>query len=146
MVIDKNYFLARLANGEDINNIGQDIADMMNEAMVEHTAMKEAEAAKAAEKAAAAEKAQAKRDLIEDMVDIIKNLAELEGMDPNDFTVNDEDIDEMVAAFSDLCQTVMLIKKIAEPQKQVKPVKTSRINASKSDDEVLNDFIKSLLS
>lgn len=142
MVIDKNYFLARLANGEDISNIGQDIADMMNEAMAEHMAIKEAEA----EKAAAAEKAQAKRDLIEDMIDIIKDLAKLEGMDPNDFAADEKDIDELVDAFTGMFQTLMLVKKIAEPQKQVKPVTTSRINAPKSDDEVLNDFIKSLLS
>lgn len=142
MTIDKNYFLARLANGEDMDTIGQDIAAMMNEAVAEHIALREAEAKRVAE----AEKTQAKRELIKTMIDATKELAVLEGMDPNDFTVNDEDIDEMVATFSDLCQTVILIKKIAEPQKQVKPVKTSRINASKSDDEVLNDFIKSLLS
>ena len=142
MTIDKNYFLARLANGEDMDTIGAEVAAMMNEAVAEHVALQKAEAKRVAE----AEKTQAKRELIKTMIDATKEMAVLEGMDPNDFTVDDEDIDEMIATFSDLCQTVMLIKKIAEPQKQVKPVKTSRINASKSDDEVLNDFIKSLLS
>ena len=142
MTIDKNYFLARLANGEDMDTIGAEVAAMMNEAVAEHVALQKAEAKRVAE----AEKTQAKRELIKTMIDATKEMAVLEGMDPNDFTVNDEDIDEMVATFSDLCQTVMLIKKIAEPQKQVKPVKTSRVSAPKSDDEVLNDFIKSLLS
>jgi hypothetical protein len=145
MTIDKDYFLARLANGEDMDTIGQDIADMMNEAVAEHVALQEAEAKRVAE----AEKTQAKRDLIKTMIDVTKDLAVLEGMDPNDFTVDDEDIDEMVEAFTEMCQTLMLMQKIAESQKQVKPVnpvKTSRITATKSDDEVLGDFIKSLLS
>ena len=145
MTIDKNYFLARLANGEDMDTIGQDIADMMNEAVAEHATLQEAEAKRAAE----AKKAQAKRELIKDMIDATKELAALEGLDSNDFTVDDKDIDDMVEVFSDMCQTLILMKKIAEVQEQskpVKPVKTSRITATKSDDEVLSDFIKSLLS
>jgi hypothetical protein len=145
MTIDKDYFLARLANGEDMDTIGQDIADMMNEAVAEHVALQEAEAKRVAE----AEKTQAKRDLIKDMIDATKELAALEGLDSNDFTLDDKDIDEMVEVFSDMCQTLILMKKIAEVQEQVqpvKPVKTSRITATKSDDEVLGDFIKSLLS
>ena len=142
MVIDKNYFLARLANGEDMDTIGQDIADMMNEAVAEHEAIQKKEL----EKAAAAEKAQAKRDLIEDMIDIIKDLAALEGLDPNDFAADEKDIDELVNAFTGMFQTLMLVKKIADTQEHNKPVKTSRISAPKSDDEVLNDFIKNLLS
>lgn len=142
MTIDKNYFLARLANGEDMDTIGAEVAAMMNEAVAEHVALQEAEAKWVAE----AEKTQAKRELIEDMIDALKGLATLEGMDPDDFTPNDEDIDEMVEAFTDMFQALMLINKIAEPQKQVKPVKTPRITATKSDDEVLGDFIKSLLS
>lgn len=145
MVIDKNYFLARLANGEDINRIGEDIADMMNAAVAEHEAIKEAEAAKAAEKAAAAEKAQTKRDLIENMINIIKDLAELEGMDPNDFAADEKDIDELVEGFTDMFQALMLVKKIVDTQEHKRFVKTSRINAPKSDDEVLANFINSLI-
>jgi hypothetical protein len=142
MTIDKDYFLARLANGEDMDTIGAEVAAMMNEAVAEHVALQEAEAKRVAE----AEKTQAKRELIEDMIDALKGLAALEGMNPDDFTPNDEDIDEMVEAFTDMFQALMLINKIAEPQKRVKPVKTPRITATKSDDEVLGDFIKSLLS
>lgn len=145
MAIDKNYFLARLANGEDINRIGEDIADMMNAAVAEHEAIKEAEAAKAAEKAAAAEKAQTKRDLIENMINIIKDLAELEGMDPNDFATDEKDIDELVEGFTDMFQALMLVKKIVDTQEHKRFVKTSRINAPKNDDEVLANFINSLI-
>jgi hypothetical protein len=114
----------------------------MNEAVAEHVALQEAEAKRVAE----AEKTQAKRDLIKTMIDATKDLAVLEGMDPDDFTVDDEDIDEMVEAFTEMFQTVMLMQKIAESQKQVKPVRVPHITATKSDDEVLGDFIKSLLS
>lgn len=141
MTIDKNYFLARLANGEDMDTIGAEVAAMMNEAVAEHVALQEAEAKRVAE----AEKTQAKRELIKTMIDATKEMAVLEGMDPNGFTVDDEDIDEMVEAFTEMFQTLMLMQKIAESQKQVKPVRVPHITATKSDDEVLGDFIKSLL-
>ena len=48
MNMDKNYFLTRLANGEDMDAIGQEMAAMMNEAMAEHKARIEAEKAAAA--------------------------------------------------------------------------------------------------
>ena len=140
MVIDKNYFLARLANGEDIDRIGEDIADMMNAAVAEYEAKQEAD-----------QKAQTKRAIMRDMVDNIKELAVLEGMDPIDFETSDEELDMLVQSFTEMFQTLNQIKKLgvmlenaAEkpvPQKN-KPV----LKVSKSDDEVLSDFITSLLS
>lgn len=140
MVIDKNYFLARLANGEDINSIGEDIADMMNAAVAEHEAKQEAN-----------QKAQAKRAIMRDIVDGIAELAALEGMDPIDFETSDEELDMLVQSFTEMFQALAQIKQLgvmlenaAEkpvPQKN-KPV----FKAPKSDDEVLSDFITSLLS
>ena len=140
MVIDKNYFLARLANGEDINSIGEDIADMMNAAVAEHEAKQEAN-----------QKAQAKRAIMRDIVDGIAELAALEGVDPVDFETSDEELDMLVQSFTEMFQTLNQIKKLGAmlenaaeksvPQKN-KPV----FKAPKSDDEVLSDFITSLLS
>lgn len=140
MVIDKNYFLARLANGEDINSIGEDIADMMNAAVAEHEAKQEAN-----------QKAQTKRAIMRDLVDCIAELAALEGMDPVDFETSDEELDMLVQSFTEMFQTLNQIKKLGAmlenaaeqpiPQKN-KPV----FKAPKSDDEVLSDFITSLLS
>ena len=140
MVIDKNYFLARLANGEDIDRIGEDIADMMNAAVAEYEAKQEAD-----------QKAQTKRAIMRDIVDCIAELAALEGMDPIDFETSDEELDMLVQSFTEMFQALNQVKKLnamlenaAEqpiPQKN-KPV----FKASKSDDEVLSDFITSLLS
>lgn len=140
MVIDKNYFLARLANGEDIDRIGEDIADMMNAAVAEYEAKQEAD-----------QKAQTKRAIMRDIVDSIAELAALEGMDPIDFETSDEELDMLVQSFTEMFKTLNQVKKLnamlenaAEkpvPQKN-KPV----FKAPKSDDEVLSDFITSLLS
>ena len=140
MVIDKNYFLARLANGEDIDRIGEDIADMMNAAVAEYEAKQEAN-----------QKAQTKRAIMRDIIDSIKELAALEGMDPIDFETSDEELDMLVQSFTEMFQALNQIKKLGAmlenaaekpiPQKN-KPV----FKAPKSDDEVLNDFITSLLS
>jgi hypothetical protein len=140
MVIDKNYFLARLANGEDIDRIGEDIADMMNAAVAEYEAKQEAN-----------QKAQAKKAIMRDIVDCIAELAALEGVDPIDFETSDEELDMLVQSFTEMFQALNQIKKLgvmlenaAEqpiPQKN-KPV----FKAPKSDDEVLSDFIASLLS
>lgn len=140
MVIDKNYFLARLANGEDIDRIGEDIADMMNAAVAEYEAKQEAD-----------QKAQTKKAIMRDIIDSIKELAALEGMDPIDFETSDEELDMLVQNFTEMFQALNQIKKLGAmlenaaeqpiPQKN-KPV----FKAPKSDDEVLSDFITSLLS
>ena len=140
MVIDKNYFLARLANGEDIDRIGEDIADMMNAAVAEYEAKQEAD-----------QKAQTKRAIMRDIIDSIKELAAIEGMDPIDFEASDDEIDMLVQSFTEMFLALAQVKKLGTmlenasekpvPQKN-KPV----FKAPKSDDEVLSDFITSLLS
>lgn len=139
MAIDKNYFLERLANGEDMDVIGKEIADMMNAAMDEHKAQVEAEKAKAAQ----AEKETAKRDLIAELVDIVKELAILEGMDPDDLQVSEEDMDQMVAAFTEMFAAMRGLKNMLssfEANVEVKPVK--RPAKALSDEQILADFIK----
>lgn len=139
MVIDKNYFLARLANGEDINRIGEDIADMMNAAVAEHEAKQEAD-----------QKAQAKKAIMRDIIDSIKELAVIEGMDPIDFEASDEEIDTLVQSFTEMFQALAQIKKLGDmlenaaektASQKSKPV----FKSSKSDDEVLANFINSLI-
>ena len=151
MVIDKNYFLNRLANGEDMDVIGQEMAAMMNAAMAEHNANLEAEAAKQAE----AEKEAAKRDLIEELVEIVQELAILEGMDPDELQVTEEDMDQMVAAFTEMFAAMRDLKKMfagleAKLESDKAPAKlhhpssaTGRIvPVAKSDEQILADFIK----
>lgn len=144
MVIDKNYFLDRLANGEDMDVIGQEVAAMMNAAMAEHNANLEAEAKRQAE----AEKEQAKRDLIEELVEIVQELAILEGMDPDEIQVTEEDMDQMVAAFTEMFGAMRSLKKMfaeLDTDKVVAHAPKTRkavINVKPSDDQILADFIK----
>ena len=139
MVIDKNYFLGRLANGEDMSVIGQEMAAMMNAAMAEYSANLEAEAKRQAE----IEKEAAKRDLMEELVDIVQELAILEGMDPDDLQVTDEDMDQLVAAFTEMFAAMRDLKKLfASIDTDKVAAHKTVINVKPSDDQILADFIK----
>lgn len=128
--MNKEYFMTRLANGENIDDIGVEIAAMMNAAVAEHSA----------KLAATQEKESAKRELIEELVGIIQELAILEGIEADDFTLSNEEIDQLVEAFTEMFAAVRELKALVK-KVDVKPTKVSRIT-SKSDDEVLADFIK----
>lgn len=146
MVIDKSYFLNRLANGEDMDTIGNELAALMTEAVNEHNAALEAEAAKQAE----VEKEATKRELVEEMVDIIKELAILEGMDPDEMTLSDEEMDQLVAAFTEMFAAMRDLKKMfadleARADKVVAhnpKTRKATIEVNPTDEQILADFIK----
>ena len=144
MVIDKNYFLNRLANGEDMDTIGNELAAMMTDAMNEHNANLEAEAKRQAE----VEKEAAKRGLVEEMVDIIKELAILEGMEPEEVTLSDEEMDQLVAAFTDMFAAMRDLKKMFASLDTDKimahnpKTRKATIDVKPSDEQILADFIK----
>ena len=136
--MNKEYFMTRLANGENIDDIGVEIAAMMNAAVAEHSAKL------AAEKAAIQEKEEAKRDLIKELVEIVRELAILEGMSADEISVTDEEINQMVEGFTEMFAAMREVKRLVSQLEVAKPAaapKTSHIVA-KSDDEVLADFIK----
>lgn len=128
MNIDMNYFLTRLQNGEDIDVIGKDIAKMMNEALDEHNKILEEE--KRAK--ALAEQELAKRELIEELVGIIKELAILEGMDGADLALSDQEMDELVKSFSAMFTMVRKMHEFAATPVTV------------TDDQILGEFAKRL--
>lgn len=136
-MFNMNDIYARLANGEKIEDIGNEIAAMMNEAVAKHEAdVRAAEEAKKAE----AEKEQTKRDMIKKLVEIVQELAVLEGMDPDELKVTEEDMDQMVAAFTEMFSTMRDLKKAftdLEARIEVKHPITS-----KSDEQILADFLK----
>ena len=145
-MFNMNDIYVRLANGEKIEDIGNEIAVMMNEAMAKHEA--EVRAAEEAARVAAAEadKAQAKRELMEELVEIIQELAILEGIDPDDLQVTDEDMDQLIAAFTEMFAAMRDLKKLfasIDIDKVAAPkVRTATINMKPSDDQILTDFIK----
>ena len=147
-MFNMNDIYARLANGEKIEDIGNEIAAMMNEAVAKREA--EVRAAEEAARVAAAEadKAQAKRELIEELVEIVQELAILEGMDPDELTITDEEMDQMVAAFTEMFGAMRELKKVIADMEAHMPaaapahvtVKASKITPS--DEEILANFIK----
>lgn len=145
-MFDKNYFLTQLRNGVSMDDMGQALADAMNAAQDAYIAEQEVEKAKAAE----AEMTAAKRALAIDMVEIIQEYGELVAPDAEDIfsNVSDEDIDAMVETLdqmfnmmSSLMQLKHDLEKATTPKQAVKVV----AKHPKSDDEVLNNFIKSLM-
>ena len=131
MNITKDYFLNRLAAGEDIDTIGQEMANAMNEALEAHRAAEEAKKAAAAK----AENEAAKRDIIEEMIELVQEYAILEGMDENEIKVSPEDVDAMVAAFTEMFAAMRQLKTLSARLNEKKPL-------NKSDDDILNEFVK----
>ena len=141
MVMDKNYLLTRLDNGEDMDAIGEQIAAMMTEAVNEHNANLEAEAKRQAE----VEKEAAKRELIEELVEIIQELAILEGMDPDEMTITEEEMDQMVAAFNEMFAAMRDLKKMLAGLEEKTAAPKATVKATKiapTDEQILADFIK----
>ena len=147
-MFNTNDIYARLANGEKIEDIGNEIAAMMNQAVAKREA--EVRAAEEAARVAAAEadKAQAKRELIEELIEIVQELAILEGMDPDEIQVTEEDMNQMVAAFNEMFGAMRSLKKMfaeLDTDKVVANAPKTRkavINVKPSDDQILADFIK----
>ena len=143
-MFNMNDIYVRLANGENIDDIGNEIAAMMNEAVAKHEAEQEAARVAAAE----ADKAQAKRELIGEMVEIVQELAILEGMDPDEVKITEEDMDQMVAVFNEMFGAMRELKDALVGLETRKPaaapakvtVKASKITPS--DEEILANFIK----
>ena len=133
MNIDKNYFSARLAAGEDIDAIGQDIAKAMNEALEEYRAAEEAKKAAAAQ----AENETAKREIIKEMIELINEYAILEGLDPKELEVTEEDIDSLVKSFTSLFAAMRDLKALVK--EPINPKAVTRI--SRNDDQILADFV-----
>lgn len=127
-MIDKNYFLQRLASGEDMDTIGDEIAVMMNEALAEHSA-----------KQAETDRMNAKRELVKQLAGTIQELAILEGLSPEDITITDEDIDLLMAGISELFEILRGLKELAGKLNLEAPVAAP---VPASDDEILADFLK----
>ena len=141
MVYDKNYFLDQLRNGARIEDIGQALADAMNEAQEAHIAEQVA-AAKAAEEAqnkAAIETA--KRDMALDMVDIIRDYGMLVAPETADVMneIDDEDIDIMVTTLDEMFHMLAALANLKHSMAKA-PVG----NSKSSDDAILANFIASL--
>lgn len=138
-MFDKNYFLTRLANGEDMDAIGNELAAVMTEALNEHIANQKAQ------KAAEAEAELAKRDLVAELLDIVRELAMLEGLDGELIEVTDADVNAVTDALCGLFQTIKGIESLLVPAAPATPVfVTPKVQAHMSDDEAIANFLAML--
>jgi regulator of protease activity HflC (stomatin/prohibitin superfamily) len=134
-MFDKNYFLTRMRNGESIDEIGQSIADMMNDAVDAYEAEQ-----------AVRENAEARRKLVRCMVNDINELAKLDGCEDLAVSLTDEEADDLVTSFTDMFKLLAAIKETADTltkttsntQKQIKPAKAT------NDDAILANFLRDL--
>lgn len=152
-MFDKNYFLTQLRNGVSMDDMGQALADAMNEAQEAYIA-EQAAKVKEAEEAAMA---QNKREMALDLIDIIRDYGHMVAPDAADILddIDDEDVDAMVVTLDQMFQMMSSMaqlkanlenmEKLPVPKTQVKSHITPVAKPSKSDDEVLAKFIASLM-
>lgn len=151
MVYDKNYFLDQLRNGQDINTIGQAMADAMNAAMADFAAEQEAARKAEAARVAKVELAAKKKDLGLKMVDLFREYAALTGNTAMDeLEIDENDLDMLVQGLDQTFALMGAVKDLKTaidnlPDEQV-PVVHQKLQKAKtkSDDEILADFIASL--
>jgi hypothetical protein len=154
MNYDKNYFLDQLRNGQDINAIGQAMADAMNAAIADYTAEQEAARKTEAERVAKVELAAKKKDLGLQMVDLFREYAALTGNTAMDeMEITDDDLDTLVEA---LDQTFTLMGAMKDLKVAIDSIPADKVVArnpktrtatihAKSDDEALADFLAQIL-
>ena len=153
MVYDKNYFLDQLRNGTSMDDMGQALANAMNEAQTAYAA----ELAAKEKEAEAAAIAQTKRDMALDLIDIIRDYGRMVAPEAADILdeVDDDDVDVMIHTLDQMFQmmsTMAQLKvnlenmdKLPSPKVQTKSSITPVAKRAKSDDEVLSNFIASLM-
>lgn len=136
-MVNKEYILSRLAAGETIQEIGDSLAVIMNEAMAEHTAAIEAEKKAAAEKIQKQEK---KRDLALEFIAVLQDYARVCDVDPallGDFS--EADADELVEQLDQIMELAISLQKISEALASDKA--PSSIKSAQSDDEIIKAFL-----
>ena len=151
MKYDKNYFLDQVRNGQDINVMGQHIADAMNAAIEDYTAEQESARKAEAKRAAEAELLAQKRALAEEMTDLVLEYGEL--VNPGstaDMELSEGDLDLMVKTLDEMFQLMSAVKSLKVaidnlPDEKV-PVVHAKVKANKdkTDDEVLADFLATI--
>ena len=137
MNISTEYFMKRLANGESMENIGAQIAAMMNEAQSQYAA---------AEAAAAAELEKRRTDLAGTLIGTIQELAMLEGFTEDEVAMTQEEADEMVESILAVFESVRELRAAFAPILKAMEAEAAAQPKTKSDDEILANFLRGLAS
>lgn len=151
--MDMNYFLKRLQAGEDMSDIGNEIAELMNEAQAAYEAEEKAKAAalakalaekKANDEAAAKAKDEKRVALMKVLTDTLVEYGALECPELADlFVVDEDDIKALVDSMTGIFSMIKMFGAAPVDTKSAKPARP--VVTVRSDDDVLNDFIKNFL-
>jgi hypothetical protein len=120
-----------------MDDMGQALADAMNEAQEAYAA----ELAVKEKEAEAAAMTQAKRDMALDLIDIIRDYGRMVAPETADIldSVDDDDINAMIQT---LDQMFHMMNTMAQLKNKLESLDTPK---SKSDDDILANFIASLM-
>ena len=143
--MDMNYFLKRLQAGEDMSDIGNEIAELMNEAQAAYDdEVRAKEEALAKELAAKKAKEAEKKELARQICDLIGQYGAMEcpGLE-GVFAVSEEDIDAFVKSMTDVFG--MFKNLYAINDNLLANAKNMQVKIEKSDDDVLRDYIAKIL-
>lgn len=143
--MDMNYFLKRLQAGEDMCDIGNEIAELMNQAQSAYDdEVRAKEEALAKELAAKKAKEAEKKELAKQICDLVGQYGALEcpGLE-GVFAVSEEDIDAFVKSMTDVFG--MFKNLYAINDNLLANAKNIKVKVDKTDDDILNDFVKNFL-
>lgn len=143
--MDMNYFLKRLQAGEDMSDIGNEIADLMNEAQAAYDDEVRAKEAALAKELAEKKAAQAhKKELARQICDLIGQYGALEcpGLE-GVFAVSEEDVDAFVKSMTDVFG--MFKNLYAINDNLLANAKNMQVKIEKTDDDILRDYIAKIL-
>ena len=144
MVYDKNYFLDQLRNGTSMDDMGQALANAMNEAQTAYAA----EVAAKEKEAEAAAIAQTKRDMALDLIDIIRDYGRMVAPETADIldNVDDDDVDAMIQTLDQMFQMMSAMAQLKTNLEKAQAKSTKiPVKHAKSDDDILANFIASLM-
>ena len=140
-MVNKEYILSRLAAGESIQEIGDSLAQVMNEAMAEHTAAIEAEKKAAAEKIQKQEK---KKDLALAFIAVLQDYARVCDVDPALLgELSETDTDELIEQLDQIMELAVSLQTLSEVFAADKAIATNKVVPVKSDDEIIKAFLRS---
>ena len=145
-MFDKNYFLTKLQNGENIDDIGAQLADAMNAAVADFEAEN---AAKARAEQEAAEFKAKKEEIANTLIATIVEYATLTNPAIADDIANftDDDLHSLIDGLDQTFAMLVALKTITNTTQPTLSSTHSKKSAQASqkkmsDDEIIGNFIK----
>ena len=145
-MFDEKVILTRLQNGEDVQTIANEMANLINKAnhKYEEAKRKEEDAKRKAEEAKQKREASKRSEL--------KALAQMAGKWYNDYIATTEeekvafgealqeaDLDEVIELFENLHEIIVPLLSVIDP-----PVQKKEKKVQKNTDDVINTFLKNM--